>query len=205
MLLNRWPVKSAAITLPTELQPLPLTRSNLLPSFVCSFLSTKLKRGPNFTLLNKKRFSFWNHCCCCCCCCCCYLRSSSFSHIPKKFNYVRFKVRPSRGVWRSRDFGSDDFISKRQKIYLSLWALVVAHMDERSLLTPEIRGLNPVIRKFYLLSTVFNLCWNEEKRGCEWPNLKQLNLWKSLFRSRRFFKRIMTLVRSNMTITTLVT
>ena len=116
MLLNRWPVKSAAITLPTELQPLPLTRSNLLPSFVCSFLSTKLKRGPNFTLLNKKRFSFWNHCCCCCCCCCCYLRSSSFSHIPKKFNYVRFKVRPSRGVWRSRDFGSDDFISERQKI-----------------------------------------------------------------------------------------
>ena len=35
-------------------------------------------------------------------------------------------------------------------------AEVVAQLVERSLLTPEICGSNPVIGKFYLLSTVSN-------------------------------------------------
>ena len=38
------------------------------------------------------------------------------------------------------------------------WAVIVAHLVERSLLTPEVHGLNPVIGKIYieqcLLSTV---------------------------------------------------
>ena len=37
------------------------------------------------------------------------------------------------------------------------WAVFVAQWVERLLTTPEIRGLNPAIRKFYLLSTVLNL------------------------------------------------
>ena len=34
------------------------------------------------------------------------------------------------------------------------WAVVVTRLVERSALTPEIRGSNPDIGKFYLLSTV---------------------------------------------------
>ena len=34
------------------------------------------------------------------------------------------------------------------------WAVVVVKLEERSLPTPEIRGSNPVIGKFYLQSAV---------------------------------------------------
>ena len=37
-------------------------------------------------------------------------------------------------------------------------AVVVAQLVERSLLIPEIRGSNPAIGKFYLLSTDKKLC-----------------------------------------------
>ena len=54
--------------------------------------------------------------------------------------------------------------------------MVVAQFVERSLPTPEIRGLNPVIGKFYLLSTVFKkLYWkneNKEKEAGKGPFLK---------------------------------
>ena len=50
--------------------------------------------------------------------------------------------------------------------------MVVAQLVEWLLPTPEIRGLNPVISKFYLLSTVLNLYGQhkrKENRIREWP------------------------------------
>ena len=51
------------------------------------------------------------------------------------------------------------------------WAVVVAQLVERSLPIPEVRGLNPVIRKIYLfqlniclLSTVY---WKDENKEKE--------------------------------------
>ena len=52
-------------------------------------------------------------------------------------------------------------------------AVVVAQLVERSLLTPEVRGLNPNIGKFYLPIVHLNRKdKNKEKRGQEWPSLK---------------------------------
>ena len=50
--------------------------------------------------------------------------------------------------------------------------MVVAQLVERSLLTPEVRGSNPVMGKF--LCRTFVSCLhgkdkNREKRGREWP------------------------------------
>ena len=48
----------------------------------------------------------------------------------------------------------------------------MAQLVDWSLLALEIRGLNPDIGKFYLLSSVLNLSWKDEhkeKRGREWP------------------------------------
>ena len=51
----------------------------------------------------------------------------------------------------------------------------VAQLVERSLLIPEVRGLNPVISKYLfilnisLLSTVYWKDKNKEKRGRVWP------------------------------------
>ena len=54
--------------------------------------------------------------------------------------------------------------------------MVVAPLVDMLLPTREIRGSNPVIGKFHLLSFVLKLCIedeNKEKRGCEWANLKR--------------------------------
>ena len=50
------------------------------------------------------------------------------------------------------------------------WEVVVVQLLERSLLTPEVRGSNPVIGKIYM---DYQLYWkdeNKEKRGRERPN-----------------------------------
>ena len=52
------------------------------------------------------------------------------------------------------------------------WAVVVAQLVERSLLTPEVRGLNPVIGKIYIEHGFLSIVLkneNKEKRGREWP------------------------------------
>ena len=45
--------------------------------------------------------------------------------------------------------------------------VVVALLVEWLLPTPEIRSLNPVIGKLYLLPTVLNLCWKDKNREKE--------------------------------------
>ena len=42
--------------------------------------------------------------------------------------------------------------------------MVVAQLVERSTPTPGIRGSNPAIGNFYLVSNVLNLCWKDEKK-----------------------------------------
>ena len=46
-------------------------------------------------------------------------------------------------------------------------AVVVAQSVENSIPTVEIRRLNPVIGKFYLLSTVTNQYWRDKKKEKE--------------------------------------
>ena len=55
-------------------------------------------------------------------------------------------------------------------------AVVVDQLGEWLLPLPEIRGSNPVVGKFYLLSTVLKPYWKDEnkaKRCRNWPNLKK--------------------------------
>ena len=55
---------------------------------------------------------------------------------------------------RKRGRGWPIFKKKQAKL---AWAAVETQLAEWSLLTSEIRGSNPVIGKFYLLSTLFYL------------------------------------------------
>ena len=50
--------------------------------------------------------------------------------------------------------------------------MVVAQLVEQSLLTPEVRGSNPVIRKLYItiICQLYRNNKNKEKRGRERPN-----------------------------------
>ena len=59
-------------------------------------------------------------------------------------------------------------------------AVFVAQLLEQLLLTPKIRGSNPVTRKFDLLLTVFKLCWKDDsklKTGREWPVSSIIVVW----------------------------
>ena len=58
--------------------------------------------------------------------------------------------------------------------------MVVAQMAERTLPTPEIRGLNPnignkIFKRNYL-SIAIQKRQKQRKRGREWPNLKKHNM-----------------------------
>ena len=57
---------------------------------------------------------------------------------------------------RERERGND--VSPRRRTALTLvpnWEVVVAQLVERSLPTPEVRGLNPVIGKIYLYDQLY--------------------------------------------------
>ena len=77
--------------------------------------------------------------------------------------------------------------------------MVVAQLVERSLLTPEIRGLNPAIFQIFVYC---QLCWKDEKkekRGREWPVFLKINCcyqdsWLAL-KPKAIFLRV-TQVRS---------
>ena len=71
--------------------------------------------------------------------------------------------------------------------------MVEAQLVERLLLTPEVHFSNPVISKFYLLSTVLKLYWKAETKEKETGNgslnvaLKCWNLNKSEMKAKSFF------------------
>ena len=60
---------------------------------------------------------------------------------------------------------------------ISVGAVVVAHLVERSLLTPEVRGLNPVIGKLLLFGYLFVYCQlyrkaeDKDDEAKEWPRI----------------------------------
>jgi len=64
---------------------------------------------------------------------------------------------------KSRDWGKEVYL----RLSIKKWAVVVAHLVERSLPIPEVRSLNPVIGKnlfilnICLLSTVY---WKDENK-----------------------------------------
>ena len=72
----------------------------------------------------------------------------------------------------------------------SWWAVVVAQLVEHSLLTPEVRGSNPVIGKFYIKHLFTFNCryWKDENKEKEAGNghLKETFSWHQISRLSRF-------------------
>ena len=65
-----------------------------------------------------------------------------------------------------------DSVEIPSKTILHVKAVFAAQLVERSLPTPEVRGLNPVIGKIYIFNIYCQLYRKDEnkwKRGREWP------------------------------------
>ena len=84
-------------------------------------------------------------------------------------NLCTFAFRPVWPDWailECFDLGDNIFTKETKRSLSTFWvvrAVFVSQLVEKSFPTPEIGGSNPIIIKFYLLSTYYKLYWKDEK------------------------------------------